>query len=259
MALKFLSLKWNTGRMKLSEEKLLIDGPAGKIDILVENPGAPRGIALIRHPHPLFGGGNTNKVAQTLARTFARLEYVALRPNFRGVGESEGTHDEGRGETADLLAVLAEAKRRYGDLPVALAGFAFGAYVQTHVARALAEAGHPAQRLVLVGTTSGFVEGTRSYDTESVPGDTIVIHGSEDETVPLANVLAWARPLELPVIVVPGADHFFTADCTSSAKLSHALGDTECRSCAPHQTRTTNENLMRPDFRSVIQSPDFYC
>jgi len=195
--------------MRVPEEKILLDGPAGKIDVIVENPGAPRGIALIGHPHPLFGGGNTNKVVQTLARTFTQLEYVALRPNFRGIGHSEGTHDEGRGETDDLLAVLAEAKCRYGNLPVALAGFSFGAFVQTRVAKALAEAGHPAQRLVLVGTAAGFVEGTRSYDTEAVPGDTIVIHGSEDETVPLANVLAWAKPLELPITVVPGADHFF--------------------------------------------------
>ena len=195
--------------MKLVEEKLSIAGPAGAIEAIVENPGAPRGIVLVCHPHPLFGGANTNKVAQTLSRTFARMEYVALRPNFRGVGGTEGVHDEGRGETEDMLAVLAEAKRRYGDLPVALAGFSFGAFVQTRVAKALVEAGHPAQRLVLVGTAAGFVEGTRSYDTEAVPGDTIVIHGSEDETVPLANVLEWAKPLELPVTVVPGADHFF--------------------------------------------------
>lgn len=195
--------------MKVQPEQLLVDGPVGKIDVIVENPGAPRGIALIGHPHPLFGGGNTNKVVQTLARTFNHLDYVALRPNFRGIGASEGTHDEGRGETDDLLAVLAEAKCRYGNLPVALAGFSFGAYVQTRVAAALLEAGHPAQRLVLVGTASGFVEGARRYQTRAVPNDTIVIHGSEDSTVPLANVIEWARPLELPVIVVPGADHFF--------------------------------------------------
>lgn len=195
--------------MKLSEESILIDGPVGPIEIIVENPGAPRGIALVCHPHPLFGGANTNKVAQTLARTFARLGYVALRPNFRGVGQSAGTHDDGRGESADMLAVLADARCRYGDLPVALAGFSFGAYVQTRVARALAEANHPAQRLVLVGTAAGHVEGARQYETEAVADDSIVIHGSEDSTVPLANVLAWATPLELPVIVIPGADHFF--------------------------------------------------
>ena len=195
--------------MKLSEEKIHLDGPVGAIELIVENPGAPRGIALICHPHPLFGGANTNKVTQTLARTFTRLGYVALRPNFRGVGESAGTHDNGRGESEDMLAILAEAKRRYGDLPVALAGFSFGAYVQTRVAQALAEANHPAQRLVLVGTAAGHVEGARQYAAKAVAHDTIVIHGSVDQTVPLGNVLAWAEPLDLPVIVVPGADHFF--------------------------------------------------
>ena len=195
--------------MKHSEETIHLDGPAGAIELLVENPGAPRGIALICHPHPLFGGTNTNKVTQTLARTFMRLGYVALRPNFRGVGDSAGTHDEGRGECADMLAVIAEAKHRYGDLPVALAGFSFGAYVQTRVAQALADANHPAQRLVLVGTAAGHVEGARQYLTKAVAADTIVIHGAVDTTVPLANVLDWAEPLDLPVIVVAGADHFF--------------------------------------------------
>ena len=195
--------------MKLNEEKIHLDGPVGAIELIVENPGAPRGIALICHPHPLFGGANTNKVTQTLARTFTRLGYVALRPNFRGVGESAGLHDNGRGECEDMLAILAEARRRFGDLPVALAGFSFGAYVQTRVAQALAEANHPSLRLVLVGTAAGHVEGARQYAAKAVAHDTIVIHGSVDQTVPLANVLAWAEPLDLPVIVVPGADHFF--------------------------------------------------
>ena len=195
--------------MKIIEEIVHIEGPVGRIETIVENPGAPRGIALVCHPHPLFGGANTNKVAQTLARTFSRMDYVALRPNFRGVGSSDGVHDDGRGECEDMLAVLAEARRRFGDLPVALAGFSFGAYVQTRVAQALSAAGHPAQRLVLVGTASGHVEGARQYAAQAVAGDSIVIHGAQDTTVPLANVLAWAEPLDLPVIVVPGADHFF--------------------------------------------------
>lgn len=195
--------------MKPVEEKLLIAGPAGQIEVIAENPGTPRGIALVAHPHPLGGGANTNKVAYTLARTFLSLGYAAYRPNFRGVGASEGTHDEGEGETEDLLAVLAEAKRRHGELPVVLAGFSFGAYCQTRVAERLADAGQAAQRLVLVGTAAGFVEGTRHYETGAVPADTIVIHGSADETVPLDNVLAWAQAHDLPVVVVPGADHFF--------------------------------------------------
>jgi alpha/beta superfamily hydrolase len=195
--------------MRAPEERIFVDGPAGRIDVIMERPDAPRGIALIAHPHPIGGGANTNKVAYTLARTFVSLGYAAFRPNFRGVGDSDGDHDDGHGETEDLLAVLQDAKRRCGDLPVALAGFSFGAYCQTRVAKRLAETHHPAQRLVLVGTAAGFVEGTRHYDTESVPHDTIVIHGSADETVPLANLLDWARPLDLPVVVVPGADHFF--------------------------------------------------
>jgi alpha/beta superfamily hydrolase len=174
-----------------------IPGPAGAIELIVEEPlQAPRGIALVCHPHPLFGGTAENKVVQTLA-------------NFRGVGASAGSHDEGDGETEDMLAVLEWAHGRYGDLPVVLAGFSFGAYVQTRVARRLAQAGRKAERLVLVAVAAGTVGGARHYELESVPIDTVVIHGDLDETVPLANVLAWARPLELHVVVVPGADHFF--------------------------------------------------
>ena len=111
--------------MKAPEEKILIDGPAGRIEVIMERPDAPRGIALIAHPHPLGGGANTNKVAYTLARTFVSLGYASFRPNFRGVGNTEGVHDEGHGETDDLLAVLEDAKSRCGNLPVALAGFSF--------------------------------------------------------------------------------------------------------------------------------------
>ena len=195
--------------MSRSEETLLFQGPAGQMEVRVESPPCPRGIALICHPHPLFGGNLTNKVTQTLARTFAQLGYIALRPNFRGVGASDGVHDEGVGETEDMLAVLGEARHRFGDLPVALAGFSFGAYVQTRVAAALAARHQPAQRLVLVGTAAGYIEGARRYETGAVAPDTLVIHGSADTTVPLENVISWAQPLELPVVVVPGADHFF--------------------------------------------------
>lgn len=190
----------------------LIAGPVGAIELLVDAPPSPRGIALIAHPHPLFGGANTNKVTHTLARTLRDLGYVALRPNFRGVGQTAGTHDHGAGETEDLLAVLDWAHQAWQlDVyrPSVLAGFSFGAYVQTCVARRLADAGHPAKRLILVGTAAGFIEGARQYDTEAVGPDTLVIHGSKDETVPLENVLRWAEPLDVPVVVVPGADHFF--------------------------------------------------
>lgn len=191
-------------------ERILLDGPVGKIEVFVETRDAPTGIALIAHPHPLYGGTADNKVVTTLARTFRELGCVALRPNFRGVGGSEGVHDHGVGEAEDLLVVHSWARQRFGsELPVYLAGFSFGAHVVTKVAKRLAAAGDAASRLVLVGTAAGFIEGLRRYETEAVPADTIVIHGAKDTTVPLENVFAWAEPLDLPVVVIPGADHFF--------------------------------------------------
>ncbi|MDR3159482.1 MAG: alpha/beta hydrolase [Zoogloeaceae bacterium] len=172
-----------------------------------------RGIALAAHPHPVGGGANTNKVTHTLAKTFLSLGYAAFRPNFRGVGMTEGVHDNGAGETDDLLATLEDAHRRLNDpdrrLPVTLTGFSFGAYCQTLLARRLRDAGRAVERLALVGVAAGFIDGTRAYDAEAVPADTLVIHGAADTLVPLANVLSWAEPQNLPVVVIPGADHFF--------------------------------------------------
>lgn len=195
-------------------ERVLIDGPAGQIEVLVDAAGndaggTTRGVALVGHPHPLYGGTPDNKVAQTLARAFVELGYAALRPAFRGIGASQGEHDHGEGETEDMLAVLDWAAVRFGETPPALAGFSFGAFVQTRVAQALTLQQRAPERLVLVGLASGEVTGARSYQPPAVPADTILIHGELDETVPLANVLGWARPQDLPVVVIPGADHFF--------------------------------------------------
>jgi alpha/beta superfamily hydrolase len=194
--------------MKPASQRLSIDGPAGIIETRIESPAEPRGLALVCHPHPLFGGNSENKVAATLAGAFARLGHAVLRPNFRGVGESGGRYDGGRGETEDMLTVLDEARRIFGELPVALAGYSFGAYVQTRVAEALAGSGQPARRLALVGLATGRVEDA-DYAARPVAQDALIIHGSADATVPLANVLAWAETQELPIIVIPGADHFF--------------------------------------------------
>jgi alpha/beta superfamily hydrolase len=181
--------------MKASTRRELIAGPAGKIECAVDEPeGERRGFALIAHPHPLYGGTLDNKVVQSLARAFVELGYVAWRPNFRGVGASEGKHDEGRGEVEDLLKIIEVA----GSHAPVLAGFSFGAAVQTRVAQKIKP-----ERMVLVGLAVNRLE------AQPVPADTILIHGEKDDTVPLADVLAWALPQELPVVVVPGADHFF--------------------------------------------------
>ncbi len=210
----------------LPTEHALLRGPDGDIEVLIDAPETVRGIALVCHPHPLFSGANTNKVAHTLARSFRDLGYAAVRPNFRGVGKSEGTHDHGDAETEDMLAVIAWAQSRWGFLPIALGGFSFGAFVQTRVAQRLAGGMTPPQRIVLVGTAAGHVKGARSYTTEPVPNHTLVIHGELDENVPLANVLEWARPQDLPVVLVPGADHFF------HGKL-HVIRDLIARTFAP--------------------------
>jgi len=194
-------------------EKFTLAGGAGQMEGVIDHPdGAPRGVALVAHPHPLYGGTMDNKVAVTLARTFVNLGYVTARINFRGVGASEGVHDDGRGETDDMAILHAWMTERYPGLPVALSGFSFGTFVQSHLAKRLAEAGKPAERLVLVGTAA------RKWELADVPADTILIHGENDDTIPLIDVLDWLRPQDISIIVIPGADHFF------HRKLQHIKG-----------------------------------
>jgi len=191
--------------MNAQTKQFFLSGGAGQIQCAVNTTldQAPVGIALIAHPHPLYGGTMDNKVTQTLARTFNSLGYVAARMNFRGVGKSEGVHDHGIGETEDMKVLLSHMQAEFPVLPVALAGFSFGTFVQSRLQRMMAEANNPAQRLVLVGTAAV------KWDLEPVPADTILIHGEVDDTIPLFDVFDWARPQDIPVIVIPGADHFF--------------------------------------------------
>ena len=188
--------------MTRGETRSRIAGPAGALEVALNVPdAAPRGIALVAHPHPLQGGTLDNKVAQTLAKTFVALGYASVRFNFRGAGNSEGTFDDGVGETDDALAALTFAQQQFAAVaatPPVLAGFSFGSYVQTRVAHQVT-----AERLVLVGPA------VKRFPVENVPADTIVIHGEQDDVVALADVFDWARPQQLPVTVFPGCGHFF--------------------------------------------------
>jgi hypothetical protein len=194
--------------MHVAVQKFDITGPAGKIEGLLDFPspdtGAqPRGVAIVAHPHPLFGGTMQNKVAQTVARAHAEAGWKAVRFNFRGVGDSEGQYDQGLGELDDLLAVV----RHFAPQgPLALAGFSFGAFIASRAVAALS-AERTIGSVVLVGTAAG------NFDVAPIPAAlhdrTLVLHGETDDTIALSAVLDWARPQNLPVTVLPGVGHFF--------------------------------------------------
>jgi alpha/beta superfamily hydrolase len=183
----------------VSRYKLRVDGPDGKIEVVINDPGhARRGIALVAHPHPLHGGSMDNKVVQTVADTLFELGYVAVRPNFRGVGQSEGSYDNGNGEVEDMLATANFVLSKYPDLPLVLAGFSFGAYVQCQVCSALSP-----QRVILIGPAVNL------FEFGAPPAGAVVIHGEKDELVPLEAVQTWTAALGVEVVIVTDADHFF--------------------------------------------------
>lgn len=190
--------------MNANTQRLQRAGPAGPLELLVDMPSEPaRGVAVLSHPHPLFGGSMDNKVVQTLARAFVQCGWQAVRFNFRGVGASAGVHDEGRGETEDLLAVVAQMAP-HG--PLALAGFSFGAFITCQAVSRLAS-DRAIHKVVLVGTAAS------RFEVAPIPAHlqevTLALHGETDDTVPLAAVMDWARPQSLPVLVIPGGGHFF--------------------------------------------------
>lgn len=194
--------------MQSTTRNLVLQGPGGAIEAQLDSPvlaahQASQGVAIVAHPHPLYGGTMHNKVVQTIARACVLCGWQALRFNFRGVGASEGAHDGGQGEAQDLLA-LVEQVAPTGAL--VLAGFSFGAFVTSHAVQALA-AQREIARIVLVGTAASRFQ--VAPIAPELHERTLVLHGEQDETVPLTSVLDWARPQSLPVTVLPGVEHFF--------------------------------------------------
>ena len=179
-----------------------IAGPAGALSVAVDTTtDLPlRGLAVICHPHPLQGGTMDNKVVTTLARALVQRGWRVVRFDYRGVRQSAGSWDEGRGEVDDALAVIA-AHRVAGE-PLVLGGFSFGGYVATAAAAKLPDAGK-AHRMVLVAPS------TLKHEAPPVAVETLLVHGEADDVVPLSASMDWARPQGLPVVVVPGAGHFF--------------------------------------------------
>ena len=184
-----------------------IAGPAGTLSVAVDTTTdlPSRGLAVLCHPHPLQGGTMDNKVVTTLARALVQRGWRVVRFDFRGVRQSAGGWDEGRGEVDDALAVIA-AHREAGE-PLLLGGFSFGGYVASAAAAKLPEADKP-QRMVLVAPS------TVKHEAPPVIAETLLVHGEADDVVPLSASMDWARPQALPVVVVPGAGHFFHGQLT---------------------------------------------
>lgn len=209
-------------------ETTLLAGLAGNIEVLIDVPAhTPLGVAVVAHPHPLQGGSASHKVPHQMAKALVACGYVAVRPNFRGVGRSEGAHDGGLGEVGDLLEVIRHCRQAYAG-QLLLAGFSFGAFVMAHAAAALTRESVAQDGLILAGTPWGTVDGQRTYETPPVPADTLVIHGEQDERVSLTAVFDWARPQGQPVVVVPGANHFFTGKLGVLGRLVTDYAHTKC-------------------------------
>jgi alpha/beta superfamily hydrolase len=210
--------------VKASTRRIIVKGPAGVIEAAVDEPqnsADGHGVAVIAHPHPLFGGTMDNKVVQTLARAFVQCGWRAVRFNFRGVGASAGVHDNGQGELQDFLAVVRD---QAPDGALALAGFSFGAYVTSQAIEQLWRQ-RQLDKLVLVGTAASRFE--VAPVAPELHERTLVVHGEIDDTVPLADVMDWARPQKLPVTVIPGVEHFFHGQLTllRSLVVRHLLSD----------------------------------
>lgn len=168
----------------------------------------PRAVAVVAHPLPTMGGTMDNKVVTTLVRAFVELGFAALRFNFRGAGNSTGEFDSGNGEVEDVLAAVHHARHGHGHLPLILSGFSFGGYAQARAAQHLQP-----HRLVLIAPAVGH------FSMPHVPHNTLLIHGEQDEVVPLPDVIEWARPQHLPIVVLPGAGHFFHGRLTQIKQL----------------------------------------
>lgn len=212
-------------------ETIFFEGLAGKIECAIDYPDTPPvGWALCLHPHPLFDGANTNKVVTTLSRACVHRGLIALRPNFRGVGQSEGSFDQARGETQDMLALVEQFLATHSEfcrMPWVLGGFSFGTAVAAQLYAELQDKLSPTatgasqstadnstthsqvpalpQRLILLGPGVWRF----AYREVTLPSNTLLVHGEKDDVIPLADAYTWLKDRQLPITVIPDSGHFF--------------------------------------------------
>jgi hypothetical protein len=191
-------------------ETTTFDGLAGVIDCALDWPdAAPQGWALVLHPNPAQGGTRDNKVVTTIARACVQRGLLAIRPNFRGIGSSGGVFDHGKGELLDIAALVEQFRVRYPEiaaLPWVLGGFSFGTSIAVQLYAKWDQAGKNLPSIVVLAGSAAL---RFRHSEVKAPEDALVIHGEADEVVPLSEVMDWARPLGMPVVVIPEAGHFF--------------------------------------------------
>ncbi|AGF49388.1 putative alpha/beta superfamily hydrolase [Candidatus Kinetoplastibacterium galatii TCC219] len=192
-------------------EKICFRGESGNIDCVIEWPlDDIIGLALVLHPHSLYGGSRDNKIITTVARECVNKGMVSIRPNFRGVGESDGIFGNAIGETEDMIALLSQIQISYpklSKLPIMLAGFSFGSAVAAQVYSSLLDNDNYClyKSLILIGSAVHRFE----FKKVSLPENSLVIHGEDDEVVPFNELLEWIRPKSLPIVMIPSCTHFF--------------------------------------------------
>ncbi len=205
-------------------ESLILDGPAGRLEALLEEPEdtPPREAALVCHPHPQHGGTMHNKVVYRVARGLRRAGAVVLRFNYRGVGASQGTYDQGEGELEDARAALAYLRGRYRELPFTLAGFSFGSRIALRLACA-GDAGAEARRAIAVGfptiyRDSSYLENCRVFR--------IFVQSTQDQFGPMSEIEPLVKALAEPkrLIAIPAEDHFFAGALESLEEEIAELG-----------------------------------
>ncbi|MEP6546804.1 MAG: alpha/beta hydrolase [Gammaproteobacteria bacterium] len=190
--------------MSAAVERLSLEGPAGALQAVVEDPGiAGASYAVVCHPHPLYGGTMDNKVVTTVARALQDLGMPTLRFNFRGVGASAGAFDRGIGETDDADAIAAWGAVRWPGRTLVIAGFSFGAYVALRLAQR-----RPPRRLISIAPA---IQRFDEAGTAVPRCPWLLVQGDADEVVDPAAVIAWATRLapKPQLVVLPGVGHFF--------------------------------------------------
>ncbi len=206
---------------RLVEKKASIDGPAGRIEALVSEPESAPAVAVLCHPHPQHGGTMNNKVVHTLARTLAGKGFATIRFNFRGVGESEGSYADGRGEVEDARAIIDHARQHWPGLPVWLGGFSFGAMVAI-----VAAADQDIAGLVSVAPP---VDRLDIAEIAQPRCRWLILIGDEDELVDVDTVVEWVNQLDPgpQLRVLEGVDHFFHGRLTQLGECVLAWMDEE--------------------------------